>query len=106
MLADARCSGWLPRRWSSRLAERHLARHCEFAKWRDFSVHRKVKEPGHQVTGALAAIPPVSAPDIPIGGKVDGDEISFSAVREIQGKSVKFNLSSMLAGDELKIHIV
>ncbi len=37
---------------------------------------------------------------------MDGDYIGFSAVREIQGKSVKFNYTGTLTGDELKIHIV
>jgi hypothetical protein len=72
-----------------------------------FPFTAKLKTQAGKLTGALAAIPPGSAPDIPItGGKVDGDKISFLAVREIQGKSVKFNYTGTLTGNELKIHIV
>ena len=67
----------------------------------------KFKANGDRLTGALAAIPPGSAPDIQIrDGKVEGDMISFSAVRQIQGKTVKFNYTGTLTGDELKIRIV
>lgn len=67
----------------------------------------KLKTHADHLTGALAAIPPGSAPDIEISdGKVQGDRISFSAVRQIQGKAVKFNYTGELTGDELKIQIV
>lgn len=67
----------------------------------------KLKAQGDRLTGALAAIPPGSAPDIQItDGRVEGDMIRFSAVRTIQGKPMKFNYTGTLTGNELKIRIV
>lgn len=35
-------------------------------------------------------------------GKVDGDTISFTVVREFQGNSVKINYTGKVSGDEIK----
>ena len=34
-------------------------------------------------------------------GKVDGDKVAFSVVREFQGNSVKINYAGEMAGDEI-----
>jgi ABC-type amino acid transport substrate-binding protein len=39
-------------------------------------------------------------------GKVDGDKISFTVVREFQGNSMKMNYTGTVAGDEMKLKVV
>ena len=42
--------------------------------------------------------------DTPIAdGKIDGDNISFTVTREMQGNSVKINYTGVVSGDEIKM---
>jgi hypothetical protein len=63
-----------------------------------------LKADGSKVTGSLNGI---NSPDIDIfDGKVEGNQISWSSKRPVQGGTVQFNYSGTIAGDELQLKIV
>ena len=64
-----------------------------------------LKQDGSKITGKLDGIN--GAPDVEIvNGKIDGDTITFSGVRQIQGAAVKFNYTGKVAGDTIDFKIV
>ena len=64
-----------------------------------------LKQSGSRVTGKLDGIPK-GAPDVVImDGRVKGDTVTFSEVRPIQGKPVKFNCTGKISGDTIDFKI-
>ena len=58
-----------------------------------------LKADGATLTGTIGG--PQGDTEI-TNGKVDGDQVSFTVVREFQGNSVKLNYTGKVAGDEIK----
>ena len=64
-----------------------------------------LKQSGSKVTGKLDGIPK-GAPDVIVmDGRVKGDMVTFSEVRPIQGKDVKFNCTGKISGDTIDFKI-
>jgi len=63
-----------------------------------------LKADGSKVTGSLNGI---NSADIEIfDGKPEGNRVSWSSKRPVQGGTVQFNYSGTVAGDEIQLKIV
>jgi hypothetical protein len=59
-----------------------------------------LKASGSALTGTVGS----QQGEIPItDGKIDGNNLSFSVTREMQGNSIKINYTGTVSGDEIKM---
>lgn len=64
-----------------------------------------LKQSGSRVTGKLDGIPKGAPAVVITDGRVKGDTVTFSEVRSIQGKAVKFNCTGKISGDTIDFKI-
>ena len=64
-----------------------------------------LEQDGMQVSGILAGIG--GAPDVEIiNGRLEGNIVSFSGIRQIQGADVRFDYVAVNSGDYLNVTII
>jgi hypothetical protein len=63
------------------------------------TITMNLKADGDKLTGTVGS--PMGETDI-TDGRVDGDTVSFTIVREMNGNSVKINYTGKVSGDEIQ----
>ena len=66
------------------------------------TVNMNLKAAGTALTGTVGG--PQGDTEI-TNGKVDGDTVSFTVVREMQGNTMKMNYKGTVSGDEIKFKV-